>query len=58
VEGLTDAASAGNRFTYKIDAKRHPEETSSARDFEQVVTKLLVKYSLKRTIIREVFTSR
>jgi GGDEF domain-containing protein len=40
-EGLTDAAGAANRFTFKIDALSYPEQASSARDLELAVSRLL-----------------
>jgi hypothetical protein len=36
-EGLTDAAGASVRFSYKIDAISYPEQVSSAHDLELVV---------------------
>ncbi len=37
-EGLSDAAGASDRFSFKIDAISYPEQTSSAHDLELVVT--------------------
>jgi GGDEF domain-containing protein len=45
-EGLTDAAGAANRFTFKIDAFNYPEQASSARDLELAVSGLLPELSL------------
>jgi len=36
-EGLSDAAGASDRFSYKIDAISYPEQISSAHDLELVV---------------------
>lgn len=45
-EGLTDAAGAANRFTFKIDAFSYPEQASSARDLELAISGLLPEFSL------------
>ncbi len=45
-EGLTDAAGAANRFTFKIDAFSYPEQASSAHDLELAVSGLLPEFSL------------
>lgn len=45
-EGLTDAAGAANRFTFKIHAISYPEQASSARDLELAVSRLLPELSL------------
>jgi len=37
-EGLSDAAGASDRFSFKIDAISYPEQTSSEHDLELVVT--------------------
>lgn len=37
-EGLSDAAGANDRFTFKIESISYPEQTSSAHDLELVVT--------------------
>ena len=47
-EGLTDAAGAANRFTFKIDAFSYPEQASSARDLELAVSQLLPEISHAR----------
>jgi GGDEF domain-containing protein len=44
-EGLTDAAGAANRFTFKIDAFSYPAQASSARDLELAVSQLLPELS-------------
>ena len=58
VEGLTDAAGASNRFSFRVDAISYPEQTSTAHDLELAVTHLLPENSLNQTITREVLTSR
>ena len=45
-EGLTDAAGAANRFTFKINAFSYPEQASSAHDLELAVSGLLPEFSL------------
>jgi len=45
-EGLTDAAGAAHRFTFKIDAFSYPEQASSAHDFELAVSGLLPELGL------------
>jgi GGDEF domain-containing protein len=50
VEGLTDAAGTSNRFTFKVEAISHPEQTSSARDLELAVTQLLPENSLNQAM--------
>jgi GGDEF domain-containing protein len=45
-EGLTDAAGAANRFTFKIDAFSYPDQASSAHDLELAVSGLLPELSL------------
>jgi GGDEF domain-containing protein len=45
-EGLTDAAGAANRFTFKINAFNYPEQASCARDLELAVSGLLPDLSL------------
>lgn len=37
-EGLSDAAGASDRFSFKIDSISYPEQTSSAHDLELVVS--------------------
>jgi len=37
VEGLSDAAGANNRFSFKVNSISYPEQTSSAHDLELVV---------------------
>jgi GGDEF domain-containing protein len=45
-EGLTDAAGAATRFTFKIDSFSYPEQASSAHDLELAITGLLPEFSL------------
>lgn len=56
VEGLTDAAGASNRFSFKVDAISYPEQTSSAYDLELAVTQLLPENSFDQTITRDALT--
>jgi GGDEF domain-containing protein len=58
VEGLTDAAGANNRFSFKVDAISFPEQSSSAHDLELAVTGLLPEDSLNQTIAREALASK
>jgi GGDEF domain-containing protein len=58
VEGLTDAAGASNRFSFKVDAISYPEQASSAHDLELAVTGLLPENSVNQTITKEVLASR
>jgi GGDEF domain-containing protein len=58
VEGLTDAAGASNRFSFKVDSISYPEQTSSAHDLELAVTGLLPEDSLNQTITREALASK
>jgi hypothetical protein len=37
-EGLSDAAGANDRFSFKIEAISYPEQTSSAHDLDLVVS--------------------
>lgn len=57
VEGLTDAAGANNRFSFKVDSVTYPEQASSAHDLELAVTDLLPENSLNQIMAREVLTS-
>jgi len=45
-EGLKDAVSARNRFTFKISAFSYPEEASSAHDLELAVSGLIPELRL------------
>jgi GGDEF domain-containing protein len=46
-EGLSDAAGANERFTFKMEAISYPEQTSSAHDLELVVSGWLPEGSSK-----------
>jgi GGDEF domain-containing protein len=58
VEGLSDAAGAGNRFSFKVHAITYPEQASSAHDLELAVTGLLPEDSLNENVAKEILTSR
>jgi len=45
-EGLTDAAGAANRFTFKIDTFSYPEQASGAHDLQLAISRLLPEFSL------------
>ena len=47
-EGLSDAAGASDRFSFKIDAISYPEQTTSAHDLELVVSGWLPEDDTKR----------
>jgi len=58
-EGLSDAAGASDRFTYKIERVTYPEQTSSAHDLELAVSSWLPEDDAKRTVKdTHVYTSR
>jgi GGDEF domain-containing protein len=57
-EGLSDAAGANDRFSFKIDAVSYPEQTASAHDLELAVCNLLPEEDPKHTIIRETHAYR
>jgi GGDEF domain-containing protein len=52
-EGLSDAAGASDRFSYKIDAISYPEEISSAHDLELVVGGWLPELDSKQEILKD-----
>ncbi|HEV2521901.1 MAG TPA: GGDEF domain-containing protein [Candidatus Acidoferrales bacterium] len=56
LEGLTDAAGAGNRFTFRTNTISYPEEASSAHDLELAVTGLLPELSFagQRSVVSSV----
>jgi GGDEF domain-containing protein len=58
VEGLTDAAGASNRFSFKLDSISYPEQASSAHDLELAVTDLLPVEGLNQTVTAEAVSSR
>lgn len=51
-EGLSDAAGASDRFSFKIDAVSYPEQTSSAHDLELVVSGWLPEDDPKETAMK------
>ena len=56
--GLSDAAGASRRFSFKVDAISYPGQASSAHDLELAVTQLLPDNSANENITREVLTFR
>jgi len=52
-EGLSDAAGANDRFSFKIDTISYPEQATSAFDLELAVCGLLPEVDPKQTIIRK-----
>jgi GGDEF domain-containing protein len=48
-EGLSDAAGASSRFSFKIDSITYPEQTSSAHDLELAVSGWLPESDSKET---------
>jgi GGDEF domain-containing protein len=52
-EGLSDAAGANARFSFKIDAISYPEQTTSAFDMELAVCELLPEDDPKQTMIKK-----
>ena len=55
-EGLSDAAGASERFSFKIEAISYPEQTSSAHDLDLVVSGWLPEADSKQAIMEEVPT--
>jgi GGDEF domain-containing protein len=55
-EGLSDAAGASDRFTFKIEAISYPEQTSSAHDLELVVSGWLPETDSKETAMKDAHT--
>jgi GGDEF domain-containing protein len=45
-EGLTDAAGANSRFSFKVDAISYPEQVSSAHDLELAIKNLIPEDNL------------
>ena len=58
VEGLTDAAGASDRFSFKVSAISYPEQVSSAHDLELAIADLLPEESLTQTMTVAVSTSK
>jgi GGDEF domain-containing protein len=52
-EGLSDAAGASDRFSFKIDSISYPEQTSSAHDLELVVSGWLPEADSKQTTLED-----
>ena len=55
-EGLSDAAGASDRFSFKIDTISYPEQTSSAHDLELVVSGWLPEAGSKETALKDAHT--
>ncbi len=55
-EGLSDAAGASDRFSFKIDAISYPEQTSSAHDLELVVSGWLPETDSSETTPKDAHT--
>jgi GGDEF domain-containing protein len=57
-EGLSDAAGASGRFSFKIDSISYPEQTSSAHDLELAVSGWLPETDSKEAAVKdaEVYT--
>jgi len=58
VEGLTDAAGANNRFSFKVASVSYPEQVSSAHDLELAIADLLPEESLTQTMTATAHASR
>jgi GGDEF domain-containing protein len=52
-EGLSDAAGASDRFSFKIEAISYPEQTTSAHDLELVVSGWLPEAESKETSVKD-----
>jgi GGDEF domain-containing protein len=52
-EGLSDAAGASDRFSFKIDAISYPEQTSSAHDLELIVSGWLPEAGSNRSVVED-----
>jgi GGDEF domain-containing protein len=55
-EGLSDAAGANDRFSFKIEAISYPEQTSSAHDLDLVVSGWLPELDSKETTLKDAHT--
>ena len=53
VEGLSDAAGANNRFSFKVNSISYPEQTSSAHDLELVVLGWLPEDDVKEAALKD-----
>lgn len=54
-EGLSDAAGASDRFSFKIERISYPEQTSTARDLELVVSGWLPEEDVKQGETKEAY---
>jgi GGDEF domain-containing protein len=54
-EGLTDAAGVNDRFSFKIERISYPEQTSTARDLELVVSGWLPEEGVKQDEPKEAY---
>jgi GGDEF domain-containing protein len=54
-EGLSDAAGASDRFSFKIDAISYPDQTSSEHDLELAVTGWLPEGDSKETAVKDAY---
>jgi GGDEF domain-containing protein len=52
-EGLSDAAGASDRFSFKVDAISYPEQTTSAHDLELVVSGWLPEAESRETLAND-----
>lgn len=52
-EGLSDAAGASDRFSFKIETISYPEQTTSAHDLELVVSGWLPESDSKETPVKD-----
>lgn len=52
-EGLSDAAGANDRFSYKIDAISYPEQTASEHDLELVVAGWLPEAESEQSTLKD-----
>ncbi len=53
-EGLSDAAGASDRFSFKVDAISYPEQTTSAHDLELAVAGWLPEDDAKQNALKDV----
>lgn len=53
-EGLSDAAGASDRFSFKVEAISYPEQTTSAHDLELVVSGWLPETDSKDSVAKDV----
>src|SRR5579872_1402599 len=55
-EGLSDAAGASDRFSFKIEAISYPEQTATAHDLELVVSGWLPEDDSKQSEVKDAYT--